>query len=178
VKIALFLAMAAVSWAQSAAPAVTVKDIRGVEKATDTRLLAAPADPWGVLGDARGTYLPGYGAVFTFELTLANLTPISPFHMTVTPEEKRTGHSRKLKNLAALKIAMRDMVTHAATALDAMPGNEQIIFEAFLFNFNWEDRTGLPDRVTVCATRQKVADAVARHASAAEMASLFEEHSE
>jgi hypothetical protein len=83
-----------------------------------------------------------------------------------------------VKNLAVLKAAMREMIARAATALTAMPGNEQITFEAFLFNFAWEDRTGLPARVTVCANRRKVADAVARHASSAEMASLFEEHSE
>jgi hypothetical protein len=178
VKIALFLVMTAVSWAQTSKSAVPLKTVQEVEKATDARLLQAPADPWNVLGDARGTYLPGAGAVFTFELTLANLTPISPFHPTATAEEKRSGHTRKTKNLIALKAAMRDMIAHAATTLATMPGEEQITFEAFLFNFSYEDRTGLPDRLTVCANRQKVADAVARHASTTEMASLFEERSE
>jgi hypothetical protein len=177
-RISLLLLTVAISWAQTPKSAVPLNILKEVEKATDTRLLAAPADPWNVLGNARGTYLPGYGAVVTFELTLANLTPVSPFHPTVTAQEKRSGHDRKAKNLLALKAAMREMVTHAATALTPMPGNEQITFEAFLFNFNWEDRSGLPDRLTICANRQKVADAVARHASAKEMASLFEERSE
>jgi hypothetical protein len=177
-KVSLLLLTAAASWAQTAKPAVSLTSLKEVEKATDTRLLAAPADPWNVLGNARGTYLPGYGTIVTFELTLANLTPVSPFHPTVTAQDKRSGHDRKAKNLIALKAAMREMVEHAATALATMPGGEQITFEAFLFNFNWEDRTGLPDRLTICANRQKLADAVTRHANAKEMASLFEERSE
>lgn len=177
-KVAFVLIMGSAAWAQTAKPAIPLTTMKEVEKATNARLLAAPADPWSVLGDARGTYLPGGGAVVTFELALANLTPITPFHPDVSPKEKRSAHDRKVKNLAALKVAMREMIARAATVLTSMPGNEQITFEAFLFNFNWEDRAGLPERLTVCANRQKVADAVARHASATELASLFEERSE
>jgi hypothetical protein len=177
-KTALFLLMAVVSWGQTPKPTVSASTLKEVEKGADMRLLAAPADPWNVLGNARSTYLPGYGAVITFEMTLANLTPISPFHQSVTEKERRAGHDRKVKNLIALKVAMREMVAQAATALATMPGREQITLEAFLFNFNWEDRTGLPDRITICANRQKIVDAVAHHATVKEMASLFEERSE
>lgn len=178
VRAALLVAMGTAAWGQTAKPAVPLATVKEVEKATDTRLGVAPADPWNVLGDARGTYLPGYGTVITFELTLANLTPISPFHPTVTAEERRSGHDRKTKNLAALRLAMREMAANAAAKLTAMPASEQITLEAFLFYFSYEDRTGLPDRLIICADRQKIADAVARHATAKEMASLFEERSE
>jgi hypothetical protein len=178
VRLALVMTMAAAAWAETSKTAVPLATLKEVEKATDTRLLAGPADPWSVLGDARSTYLPGDGIVVSFELALVNLTPVTPFHATITPQEKRSAHDRKVKNLVALKAAMREMIAHTATTLTAMPGNEQITFEAFLFNFNWEDRAGLPDRLTVCASRQKVADAIARHTSATEMASLFEERSE
>jgi hypothetical protein len=170
--------MATAAWAQISKAPIPLTAMKEVEKAANTRLREAPPDPWGVLGDARGTYLAGGGTVVTFELSLANLTPITPFHPSVSPQERRSAHDRKVKNLVALKTAMREMIAQASTALTAMPGNEQITFEAFLFNFNWEDRTGLPERLTVCANRQKVADAVARHASPGEMASLFEERSE
>ena len=177
-KAALFLAIATTAWGQAPKPSVPLATIKEVEKTTNTRLGVAPADPWNVLGDARGTYLPGYGTLVTFELTLANLTPISPFHPAVTVQEKRSGHDRKVKNLAALRMAMREMAASAAAKLSAMPANEQVTFEAFLFYFSYEDRTGLPDRLIICANRQKIADALARHASATEMASLFEERSE
>jgi len=163
---------------QAAKPEISIKALKEVEKATDGRLRAPAQDPWGILGDARGTYLPGYGALFTFEMALANLAPVTPFHLTVTPAEKKSGHDRKVKNLITLKAAMREMIVTAATVLAAMPADEQITFEAYLFSFNWEDHAGLPERVTFSASRQKVADAVARHATAIEMASLFEERSE
>jgi len=144
VRAALLLAMASAAWGESLKPAISLPILKEVETAANTRLRAAPADPWGVLGDARGTYLPGGGTVVTFELTLANLAPQTPFHPTISPEERRSAHDRKVKNLAALKIAMREMISRAATALTAMPACEQITFEAFLFHFAWEDSTGLP----------------------------------
>lgn len=176
-RIVLFLALSAICFAQTK-PAVPLTVMKDAEKAIDVRIQTPGPDSWSVLGDARGTYLPGYGAVFTFEMALANLTPVTPFHLTVTPEEKKSGHDRKVKNLVTLRAAMREMAANTAAALTSIPGNEQITLEAYLFYFNWEDRTGLPDRVTICANRQKLMDAVARHDSVAKMATLFEERDE
>lgn len=175
---ALFLALAAAGFAQTTKPPVPLAALKTMEAAIDVRIKTPAQDSWSVLGDTRGTYLAGYGAVFTFEMALANLAPVTPFHLTVSPEEKKSGHARKVKNLNTLKAAMREMIANAAGPLASMPANEQITVEAFLFYFNWEDRTGLPERVKICANRQKVAEAVARHATPAEMAAIFEERSE
>src|SRR6185437_15239497 len=132
VRIAFVLTLAGAAWAQTSKPAISLTNLKEVEKATNGLLLAGPTDPWSVLGDARGTYLPGGGTVVTFELSLANLTPKTPFHPNISPAEIRSAHDRKVKNLVALKVAMREMIARAATTLTAMPGNEQITFEAFL----------------------------------------------
>jgi hypothetical protein len=73
---------------------------------------------------------------------------------------------------------MRDSVVKAASSLQTLPPSESIVFEAHLLNNPYEDYSGLPWRVTMTANRQKIMDAVARHAAPAEISSLIEERKE
>ena len=162
-------------------PAVTVSAMKVVEDTITQQFLhdaADPIDPWEPLGDARGTYLPGYGALFTFELDLVNVTPITPFHVSISPQEVKSVHARKVKKLPLVKSAMRDLLVKSATTLSTLPPTEQITVEAFLDYFSFEDRANLPRRLIMTASRQKILDAVARHASEADFAALIEERDE
>jgi hypothetical protein len=177
-KLVLPIAFTAISFggivSAESEPVVSVSALKAVEAATDKQFQPDATDPWDLLGEARGTYLPGYGAVFTFEMNLVNVTPISPFHMTVTPQEVKSIHERKLRKLVLLKGAMRDLLVKAASSLNTLPPAEQITFEAYIFAFSFEDRTGLPRRLTVTANRQKLLDAVALHATPADLAAIIE----
>ena len=102
------------------------------------------------------------------------MTPPFPFHPEISPAEIKDIHARKLKKLPLLKSAMRDLIVKAASSLITLPPTEQITFEAFLDSFSFEDRTGLPRRLTMTASRQKILDAVARHATADDLAALIE----
>jgi hypothetical protein len=159
-------------------PIVPISALQRVEKATNDRFAPDAGDSWALLGDARGTYLPGYGGLFTFEMSLVNVQPITPFHMTVTPQEIKTVHERKIKKLVVLKSAMRELLLQSATSLSTLPPTEQITFEAYLIAFSFEDRTGLPRRLTMTASRQKLLDAVTNHATPAALAALIEEREE
>ena len=181
-KLFPFLAAAGLAFAGLALggnePAVSVSALKLVEDAVNKQFQPGVDDPWEPLGDARGTYLPGYGAAFTFELSLVNVMPLSPFHAQVTAEEIKAIHARKIKKLVVLKSTMRDLIVRAASSLNTMPANEQITFEAYLDNFSFEDRTGLPRRLTMTASRQKILDAEARHATPEDLAALIEEREE
>jgi hypothetical protein len=159
-------------------PIVSISALNKVEVATNHRFAPDPGDSWALLGDARGTYLPGYGGLFTFEMSLVNVQPITPFHMTVTPQEVKTIHERKIRKLVVLKSAMRELMLQSAASLSTLPPTEQITFEAYLIAFSFEDRTGLPRRLTMTASRQKLLDAVANHTSPADLAALIEEREE
>jgi hypothetical protein len=159
-------------------PIVSISALNKVEKATNERFAPDAGDPWELLGDARGTYVPGYGGLFTFEMSLVNVQPITPFHMTVAPQEVKTIHERKIRKLAVLKSAMRDLMLQSAASLSTLPPTEQITFEAYLIAFSFEDRTGLPRRLTMTVQRQKLLDAAASHATRAALAALIEEREE
>lgn len=170
----LALVFAAASFAATAGsePHVSASALREVEKATNAKFAD---DPWDLLGDARGSYLPGYGAVFTFELSLIRVTPITPFHQSVSADEIRLVHERKLKQLVVLKATVVDLIARSAAALNGLPPAEQITFEAYLLGQPFENTAGLPRRsVMMTANRQKLLDAAARHATPAEIAALIE----
>ncbi len=136
------------------------------------------AIPGRFLGDTRGTYLPGYGALFTFELSLVRVTPVTPFNPVFTAQQKKTFHDRKVQQLPVLEKVMRDFVVKAASSLQTLPASENIVFEAHLLSQSYEDHTGLPWRVTMTANRQKLLDAVAAHATPVQLSSLIEERKE
>ena len=157
-------------------PTVPISALKEVETATDRQFAG---DPWQFLGDTRGTYLSGYGAVFTFELSLVQMPTVWPFNPTITPQQKKSVHDRKAKQLPILEQIMRDSIVKAASSLQTLPPSESIVFDAhLLYQPPNEDLTGLPWRVTMTANRQKILDAVANHATPAQLASLIEERKE
>ena len=133
--------------------AVARVSIQNVEKKTDGRLLSAAFD---LMGTTRGIYLPGIGVVLTSEVALVQVTGLSPFHQTISAEEKASAHSRKLEALPKLREAMKAALMAAAADLGSIPANEKLIFGVNLFYWNWEDRSGLPSQIVMQATRQQL----------------------
>ncbi|MDP9054478.1 MAG: hypothetical protein M3N93_09290 [Acidobacteriota bacterium] len=138
---------------------------------------AIPVDPFYVLGDPRGTYLEGYGALFTTELNLVNDGPLNPnpFKPTITKAEITATRERKLKNLAILRDAMRTLILNSCSTLDSLAPNERIAMETILFSYSWEDNRGIPHRLFMSAEKQKLAAAKSAHAGPAELAAVIEE---
>jgi hypothetical protein len=158
-------------------PILSLASLKAVEASINDRVRSNINDPYDLLGPARGTYLQGYGAVFSVEMNLVLVSPmtISPFRPAPTEKELAALHDRKVHKVAVLKETMRGLMTNACKTLPALPPDERIVMEAFLFNYNWEQSRGLPHRIVLTAYKQKLLDALARHATPAEMAALFEE---
>ena len=128
-----------------------------VEKAFDQRLeVTNPADPFDLLGNARGIYLPGFGFVLTAEVDLIKVPGLSPFHQSITAEERPRLHARKLQAVPRLKEVMKSMLFAAAVELRSVPANENIVIGVNLFYFVGEDASGLPSQVVMRATRQQL----------------------
>ena len=138
-------------------PSVARTSMQPVEKSIDARLERAnPDDPYVLLGNARGVYLEGYGAVLTAEVNLVNSPGISPFHQTITPEEKARTLGKKQQRLPKLRELMKAMLLAAAADLRSVPLNEQIVIGVSLFHYYWEDTSGLPSQILMQATRQQL----------------------
>jgi len=152
--------------------------ILAVEAGMNRTFSASSADPYDLLGTARGTYLEGYGTLFTFEVDLVNAGGLilSPFRPTVTPEEIASFRDRKMKKLPELKDAMRTVMMNASVTMEGLPPNEHVALEAILFSYSWEKNAReMPHRVFMTAEKQKLLDARANHATQSDLAAIIEE---
>jgi hypothetical protein len=156
---------------------VSRASILAVESSVDQALQAPSADPYDLLGQTRGTYLEGYGTLFTFEVNLVSggyMPP--PFGSAMTPERLAILRDRKLKKLPELKATMRTLMMNASSTLEGQPSDERISMEAILLNNPGEKSIReIPHRLFMSAVKQKLVEAKANHAAAAELAALVEE---
>jgi len=168
--ILLVLSLAA-AWAQlpkppAAAPAAAVtpterprvsrQTLTDLERHFDTKLASfgGASDPIDLLGAARSIYLDGYGAVFTIEASLIITPNVTPFHTVITGPEKEKVRQRKLDRLPVLKQLIRDMWRESATALTAIPDNQQVVIAVRLLYLPWEDTRGLPGQIVMKGDRK------------------------
>ena len=175
-KLWLVLAAAALCFAATESR-VSRATILAVENSINEKFNVRTADPYDVLGNARGTYLEGYGALFTTELDLVNAGAlnVNPFKQKISPEEVATTRERKLKKLVMLKENMHSLMLDASGTLEGLPSNERLAMEVILVNFSWENSRGIPHRVFMSAEKQKLLTAKAAHASQQELAAIIEE---
>ena len=175
-KSLLLIGLATLCFAASE-PIVSRASLMVVEASINDKIRSNISDPYDLLGTARGTYLEGYGAIFTVELNLVLLSPLnlSPFKPSLSESEIVTIHDRKVRKVEGLKEAMRGLMVTAGKSLPGLPPDERIVIEAFLFNYRWENSRGLPRRIILTAHKQKLMDAVNRHALGADLAAVFQE---
>jgi hypothetical protein len=136
-------------------PKVNRGMIEAMQHSLDNKLSGLwPQDPAEVLGLSQGTYIQGYGAIFLSEVNLAPAAGISPFHPTVSADEIRRTHEKKMQRMAAIRSAMRAMLVDSARSLDSVPSDEQVALGLSLFYWKWENRDGLPTQIVMHAPRK------------------------
>jgi hypothetical protein len=152
-------------------PKVNRAMIEAMQQSMDRKITAIwPQDPAEVLGLSQGAYIQGYGAVFLGEVNAAPTAGLSPFHPSVTPDEIRRTHDKKLQRLAGIRSAMRSMLMDSARSLDGVPADEQVTLGLSLFYWKWENRDGLPGQIVMHAPRKALLQS-----ASAEQASIASE---
>lgn len=168
---ASLLAVMAVAFA--AVPRVRRDALAAMEISFDKRIRSINLDiPVELLGNTRGVYLEGYGAVFTCEVNLAQSMTVTPFSLTIPKEYAVKLRQRKLARVAVLTKNMQEQMLAMASSLDTVPSNEQVVLGVTLFYHAWEDRTGLPSQIIMQAERQKLLDVQVGRASRSSLDSI------
>ena len=169
--VALMLLCALPAGSMADSPKVNRGMIEAMEHSLDKKLSGLwPQDPAEVLGLSHGAYIQGYGAIFLGEVNLAPAAGITPFHPSVTADEIRRTHEKKMQRMAAIRSAMRAMLVDSARSLDSVPADEQVALGLSLFYWKWENRDGLPAQIVMHAPRK-----VLLQSSGAEPASIATE---
>lgn len=167
--------LGAATWAAVAqGPRVGYAAIRAMEQSFDRRVLTLSTDtPFDLLGNTRGVYLGGFGAVFTTEVNLLVTNNVSPFLQTIPKEYVAKVHAQKLLRVPLLKRSMQDAMVATAASLDNVPAGENIVLGVTLFYYNWENTGGLPAQIVMQAQRQKLLDVQLGRASRALLDSVI-----
>jgi hypothetical protein len=144
-------------------PKVSRAVVKAMENSVDQKLQRLWAeDPMQLIGLTQGLYINGYGVVFMSEVNLAAGTAQTPFHPTISPDEIRRIHEKKLARLPKLKEAMQEMLIDSARSMDSVPPDEQITLGISFFYWNdWENKEGLPAQIVMHAPRKLLLDAKA-----------------
>ncbi len=154
----IFLLLVAALGAVADAPRVARPLMRLAEKSLDERITRIwPDNALALTGRSRGIYLEGYGAVFTTEVNTAS-EGISLMHLTVTPKEQEQIHRTKIDRVPQLKKVLEEALVDAASSLETVPLDEQIVIEVDLDRYGWEAAGGYPAEILLQATRRKLLD--------------------
>jgi hypothetical protein len=121
----------------------------------DLRMFAV-TDPIDVLGDTRGIYLDGFGAVFTTELSPIYTPGLSPFQPNISEQDKAKVRQRKLARLPVVERLMNSMLLSAAKELAAVPDDQQIVVAVKFLYLPYEDTSGLPGQMVVKSSRRAI----------------------
>lgn len=108
-----------------------------------------------MLQPAKGTYLEGYGAVFTLELNLATMRYITPFDSAVYSKEE-IGNARTLKMTRTKEVedmAKRLIRDHGA-GLNFLKPDENVAVVVHLFNTS--EHRDLPTQLVVQGKKQSL----------------------
>ncbi len=145
----------AVAAAPIAVTKIPLGMLTNIEHNFDGRLISMNAtQPIDMLGDTRGVYLPGYGTVFTTEISLIVTPGISPFRPKYSDADRATIHKQKMAQLPKLVDLMKDLVKVTALTLVPMPDDQKIVYAVRLRYLAEEDTTGLPAQIVVSADKK------------------------
>jgi len=137
-------------------PRVNRAQMEVAEKGLDATLQRFTSDGTRTLiGLSRGVYLEGVGVVLTAEVILAN-APISIMHPLPNKEEILQMHKTKLERVPQLKKVLKEALVAAASSLDTVPLDEQIVIAVIIPRFTFEDAVGIPVQITVQASKKKL----------------------
>jgi hypothetical protein len=137
---------------------VSLQSLRTLEQEMDGRISATgdKTDPCTVLGQTRGLYIRGLGAVFSAEVELA-VTPgqVGLFQTAVGPDQKARIRKDKLAHVPLLEKTLSDMVLSlAASPVLKLSDSDQVVVAARLVYRSWEDTTGMPGQIVAHLDRR------------------------
>jgi hypothetical protein len=127
------------------------------------------AQPFVLLQDTKGTYLPQFGAVFHLEVNLHPLRALSMFDLRpYTQEELRTVREAKLAKIRDLKARLSALLLEHGAKLTEVPSDQSVALVVHLFNLPSEMSEGVPTQVILETSRRALLEAQAQKIPAAE----------
>lgn len=125
--------------------------------------------PFVLLQDAKGSYLPRFGAVFHLEVNLHPLRSLNMFDLRpYTEEELQKVREAKLERVRDLKTRLSALLLEHGIKLTEVPADQNVAVVVHLFNLPSELSEGVPTQVVLETSRRALLEAQAQRMPAAE----------
>lgn len=122
--------------------------------------------PFSLLQDAKGIYLPGYGVAFHMEVNLQTLRLMTPFDMTpYTPDEIAQARKVKIDRIRQLESNLRELLLERGGTLTAMAPAQNIAIVVHIYRLASESRD-LPSQLLISVDRKALLDYQAKRLTA------------
>ena len=109
-------------------------EMKVFETVTDGTMAQTFAPPFGLLERTKGTYLPGFGLVFSLEVNLYPLRAPNPFNMTpLSKAELDKAQKTKLERMAAIKESVPRLLADHAISLRDLGSDDSVAVVVHLF---------------------------------------------
>jgi hypothetical protein len=106
-----------------------------------------------LLSPPKGTYLDGYGAVFTLEVNLATMRYITPFASApYSDKEIKDARAQKIARTKEVEEMIKGLIRGNGAGLNFLKPDENLAVVVHLFNT--ADHRGLPTQLVVQAKKQ------------------------
>ena len=114
--------------------------------------------PFFLLQDAKGSYLPGFGVVFHMEANLSPLRVAMPFDVhPYTAEEIQKARDSKIERIQRLKTLLSQILLDQGGSLSAMAPEQNLAIVVHLFKMPSEGRD-IPSQVVITLNRRMLLD--------------------
>jgi hypothetical protein len=113
--------------------------------------------PYGLLEKTKGTYLPGFGLVFSLEVNLYPLSVPTPFNMgPLIKADAGKAQKVKLERMATIKESVPRLLADHAISLRDLGSDASVAVVVYLFEMEPGD-TKLPEQLVIEARKSDLA---------------------
>ncbi len=167
----LLLATSAPALEQNAARtpdyATIKRQVEQFETLLDKALQQRFEQPFVILQHSKGTYLEGFGAVFTVEVNLVPMRFITPFNPApYSPKELEEARAKAHQRIREVGQLVEEVLREHGPSLTFLNPEEQLAVVVHLFRV--AENRELPSQIVVQARRQALLDAQAQNWTAAQ----------
>jgi len=133
--------------------------LAGFQQVLNRSIQQAFEQPFSLLQDAKGIYLPHFGVAFHMEVNLHPLRYISMFDQRpYTAEELKKARESKQQRILQLKDRLRVLLVERGGDLQALPLGQNVVVVVHLFNLPSEQSDGLPIQLVFGTSRRSLLD--------------------
>lgn len=159
----LFLAVAGLACAQTAAPAggPSRAEVKAVERLCDKAMETYAIDTIEQITHARALSIEGYGVLISFEVNLSRVSPLIGLAGGLNKAKKDRIRENKLKRLPEFRQFLEGLLLEAVKPLEHLSPEERLLINVDFDYSDYEDSQGLPDSISLSAKKKDLLDAAA-----------------